>query len=77
MQPLCSEAHNVHNNEGNSKWYPVGNSLVVQWLGLDAFASRARVQSLVGELRSYKPWGVAKTKPTNVPNKQKKENDIL
>ena len=48
----------------------IGNSLVVQWLGLCAFAlkgpgsmlslSRAQVQFLVGELRLYKPCGTAK-----------------
>ena len=32
-----------------------GNSLAVQWLGLGAFTARARVQSLVGKLRSCKP----------------------
>ena len=31
-----------------------GNSLEVQWLGLSAFIAVARVQSLVGELRSCK-----------------------
>ena len=38
----------------------MGNSLVVQWLGLGAPTARARVRSLVGELRSYKPHGEAK-----------------
>ena len=33
-----------------------GNSLVVQWLGLRAFAVKARVQSLIGERRSHKPY---------------------
>ena len=57
----------------NSKWYShyekhvvpqklkhKGNSLAVQWLGLGAFTAVAQVQSLVGELRSCKPHGVAK-----------------
>jgi len=39
-----------------------GNSLAVQWLGLSAFTEVALVQSLVGELRSPKPWGIAKKK---------------
>ena len=39
---------------------PLGNSLEVQWLGLGAFTAVAQVQSLVGELRSCKPHGVAK-----------------
>ena len=33
-----------------------GNSLVVQWLRLVLSLTRARVQSLIGELRSCKPW---------------------
>ena len=44
-----------------------GNSLTVQWLGLSAFTAVARLQSLVEELRSSKPCGVAKQ-----TNKQKK-----
>ena len=39
-----------------------GNSLAVQWLGLRALSAGARVQSLVGELKSYKLQGVAKKK---------------
>ena len=39
-----------------------GNSQVVQWLGLGAFTLVAWVQSLVGELRSYKLQGTAKWK---------------
>ena len=38
------------------------NSLVVQWLDLSVFTAEALVQSLVGELRSCKPRGVAKNK---------------
>ena len=38
----------------------LGNSLVVQWLGLGTFIAGAQVQSLVGELRSHKSCGVAK-----------------
>ena len=37
-----------------------GNSLMVQWLGLSVFTVESQVQSLVGELRSYKPWVMAK-----------------
>ena len=37
----------------------LGNSLAVQWLGLSVFAAGARVQSLVRELRSCKPCGMA------------------
>ena len=39
-----------------------GNSLVVQWLGLGVFTAVAGAQSLVGELKSCKPRGVAKKK---------------
>ena len=35
---------------------------MVQWLGLGAFTAVAQVQSLVGELRSPKPRGMAKKK---------------
>ena len=44
------------------KWFKQGNSPAVQWLGLGAFAATLGVQSLVGELRSHKPPGVAKKK---------------
>ena len=44
------------------KDYKLGNPLVVQWLGLSAFTAEGAVQSLVGELRSHKPGGVAKLK---------------
>ena len=46
-----------------------GNSLAVQWLGLRTFTAGARVQSLVGELRSSKLRGTAK--------KKKKKRGIL
>ena len=36
--------------------------MVVQWLGLRAFTAGAQVQSLVRELRSWKPCGMAKKK---------------
>ena len=39
-----------------------GNSLAAQWLGLSAFTAVAWVQSLVRELRSHKPRGVARKK---------------
>ena len=44
---------------GGVRWV---NSLVVQWLGVSVFTLVAQVQSLVGELRSHKPRGVAKKK---------------
>ena len=41
-----------------------GNSLAVQWLGLQvAFTAVAQVQFLVRELRSHKPCNAAKKKP--------------
>ena len=36
------------------------NSLAAQWLGLCAFTAVTQVQSLVGELRSCLPGGIAK-----------------
>ena len=33
---------------------------MVQWVGLGAFTARTWDQSLVGELRSHKPCGMAK-----------------
>ena len=56
----------------SSKQYGNGNSLVVQRLGLGAVTDRAWVQSLVGELRSCKLHGVAKT--NNTKKKKKKKN---
>ena len=38
---------------------------MVQWLRLGAFTARARVQSLVGELRSCKPRGTAKKRKSS------------
>ena len=40
----------------------MGNSLVVQWLGLWVFTAGAQVQSPVGELRSYKQHGTTKSR---------------
>ena len=34
----------------------------VQWLGLSAFTAVVQVQSLVGELKSWEPYGVVKKK---------------
>ena len=46
----------------------VGNSLVAWWLGTWIFMAMAQVQSLVGELRSYKLHGKKKKKQTQKPN---------
>ena len=43
-------------------------SLAVQWLRLRTSTARARVQSLVWELRSYKLRGMAKTSTTTNKN---------
>ena len=48
--------------KGDIKTADLGNSLVVQWLGLCAFTARAQVRSLVGELRSRKLHGAAEKK---------------
>ena len=48
------------NKNFNEKKYNIGNSLAVQWLGLRALTAEGWVQSLVRELRSHKPRGVAK-----------------
>ena len=39
---------------------PTGTSLVVQWLGLSTSSARARVWSLLWELRSCMPHGATK-----------------
>ena len=55
-----------HAQSSGSTWLrglyknPERNSLAVQWLGLSACT--ATVQSLVGELRSCKPWRGQKKK---------------
>ena len=50
------------------------NSLAVQWLALCAFtAEGARVQSLVGELRSCEPHGTGKKKKTTTTIKRRKQ----
>ena len=38
----------------------LGDSLVVQWLGLGDFTARVWIQSLVRELGSHQPFGMAK-----------------
>ena len=46
----------------------LGNSLAIQWLGLDALTAGAQVQSLVRELRSHKLCsGAKKQKTTTLP----------
>ena len=43
------------------QWKVPGNSLVAQWLGLGAFATRIQVQALVRELRFCKNRGAAES----------------
>ena len=52
-----------------------GNSLVVQWLGLCAFTAGAQVQSLVGELRTYKLRSVAKLKKKKTKKTHRKQKN--
>ena len=62
----------------------LGTSLAVQWLSSLHPLEGARVQSLVGELRSHMPWGVAKKRKKNLfalkiqdllyPNQQAQES---
>ena len=47
-------------SSGHEKSDLLQNSLLVQSLGLPAFTAAARVQSLVREVASHKPRGVAK-----------------
>ena len=46
----------------------MGNSLAVQGLGLSSFTTEVQVQSLVRELRSYKPHVVRSNKQRNKSN---------
>ena len=46
-------------------------SLVAYWLGFRAFTAMVQVQSLVKELRSWKPWGTAKKKKKERKKKAK------
>ena len=53
--------------EGVGRWQPCGlgvsgTSLVVQWLRLCLLMQGVGVQSLVEELRSHRPLGMAKEK---------------
>ena len=48
-----------------------GNPLAVQWLGLGAFTAVAKVQSLLGELRSHKPHVASKKKKVNTASSRK------
>ena len=43
---------------------------MVQWVGLGAFTARTWDQSLVGELRSHKPCGMAKKRKKKYQGKQ-------
>ena len=51
--------------------WETGNSLVIQWLRLVLSLTRARVQSLIGELRSYKPWLAKKKKKEREREREK------
>ena len=53
-------------------------TLAVQWLGLGALTAGARVQSLVGELRSHRLRSAAKKKinANSAKKKKKKKKGI-
>lgn len=53
-------------HEELNKYGTLRNSQVVQWLGPGTFIAITQVQSLVGELRCYRPCGVAKNQKTNM-----------
>ena len=53
------------------------NSLAFQWVGLSAFISMTRVQSLVEELRSCKPHGVIKNTKTEHQRNQDAKRPTL
>ena len=59
---VCVRAHARVHTCVLQKWSLFGNSLAVQWLGLSTFTTEGLVQSLIRELRSHKPYGVAKGK---------------
>ena len=54
-----------------------GNSLVVQWLGPTIFNARAQVQSLVKELRFWKPCGTVPRTPSPPPPNEYNKNTYL
>ena len=58
----------ISNNDVIKIFYS-GTSPAVKWLRLCLPMQEARVQSLVGKLRSHMPWGVAK----NLKKKKKKK----
>ena len=45
---------------------------MAEWLGFQAFAAGAWVQSLVGKLRCLKPGGTTPHSPTPIPAPKKK-----
>ena len=53
----------AHHSVSNTVYH--GNSLAIHWLGLGAFTAGGQVQSLVGELRTRKPYGTTKKKKTH------------
>ena len=66
LKKIKLEYHVIHQfhfwSYSKKKQYFFRNSPAVQWLGLHALTAegRARVQSVVGELRSHKPRGTGK-----------------
>ena len=68
MKIYFTESHSPSESEFEFQVRSLRSSLVVQWLGLGDFTAGFLgpwVQSLVDELRSRKPHGVALNKQTN------------
>ena len=75
---LSTEAHekvlNIISYQGNANQnHNEGNSLAIQWLGLDAFTAVAQVPSLVRQLRSRKLRGVAKKEEKKEKRKEEQK----
>ena len=49
--------HCTLNKTANIKKTDIGTSRVVQWLRIHLPIQGTQVQTLVGELRSHRPWG--------------------
>ena len=58
--PKLSQPNFKNFEDCKIKIHRVGNSPAVQWLGLGTFTATTQVQSMVRELRSYKPRSTVK-----------------
>ena len=59
-----------------SRKHMARNSLIAWWLGLGAFIALPWVQSLLQELRSFKPSSAARKKKRKEKNNEKKKNVV-